>query len=188
LDLEGLTDEDLLERFLAGHEAAFALLVKRHEDRIFSLAWQMMGSRTDALDASQETFIAAFRKASSFRGDSAFGTWLYQVGINTCRDLLRKKKRLPVPHEELPEPPSPGPGPENAAALRVDLARALAGLPEDYRTAVSLHDLGGVPYGEIAAVTGVPVGTVKSRISRGRRLLAQRLEHPSPPVASKDVT
>jgi RNA polymerase sigma-70 factor (ECF subfamily) len=177
LEVERLSDEQLLDQFIAGRRACFDALVRRHEDRIFALALRMMGDRSEALDASQEIFLTLWRRASSFRGDSSFSTWLYRIGINTCHDLLRKRKRVPQPQEELPEPVDAGPDIEEGVAVRMDLARALAEIQSDYRDAVLMHDLGGVPYDEIARLTGVPVGTVKSRISRGRRALAAALEH-----------
>jgi RNA polymerase sigma-70 factor (ECF subfamily) len=179
-------DEDLLGLFLKGNEGAFAELMRRHEDRIFGLACRIVGDRADALDATQETFVSAFRQASSFRGQAAFSTWLYRIGINACRDLLRKKKRLPEPQEEILLPQTGVSSDADTVSLRVDLARALASLPEDYREAVLLHDVGGVPYEEIALLTSVAIGTVKSRISRGRRKLASLLEQPSTSQASKE--
>jgi RNA polymerase sigma-70 factor (ECF subfamily) len=190
-ELETLSDEDLLGRFVAGSEEAFSVLVRRHEDRLFALALRMTGERADAFDAVQDTFVHAFRRASSFRGESAFGTWLYRIGINTCKDLLRKRQRLPQPEEDLAEQSAgPGlePGIDDAVSRRIDVARALQALPPEYREAVALHDLTGAPYHEIAAITEVSIGTVKSRISRGRRRLAQLLEHPEAPATSKDVT
>ncbi|MGH2820296.1 MAG: sigma-70 family RNA polymerase sigma factor [Actinomycetota bacterium] len=191
MDPEGIRDEDLLARFLGGDERCFERLVRRHEDRIFSLCLKVTGERADALEAMQETFISLFRQASSFRGDSAFGTWLYRIGINACRDLLRRRKRLPVPEEDLLEVAGDALGRtetrlDESASLRIDLSRALARLPEEYREAVVLHDLGGAPYEVVARLTGAPVGTVKSRISRGRRLLAGYLEQRSEVQASKD--
>jgi RNA polymerase sigma-70 factor, ECF subfamily len=187
----GPTDEALLEVFLRGRESAFTELMRRHEDRIFALALKMTGNRADALDATQDTFILAFRQAGKFRGESAFGTWLYRIGINACRDALRKRKRLPEPEDELPEAADErygGPGVEEVVATRLDLKRALAELNYDYREAVCLHDLGGIPYEEIAALTGVSIGTVKSRISRGRKRLGELLEQQSLPQASKDMS
>jgi RNA polymerase sigma-70 factor, ECF subfamily len=188
LDLDSLGDEALLADFLGGSQAAYQTLMRRHEDRIFALAFRMTGDRSDALEATQDTFITAFRRAESFRGDSAFGTWLYRIGINACRDLLRKRKRLPEPMADPTESvhsTAGSPRMDDAVALRIDLARALAELPEEYREAVTLHDLGGIPYDEIAAIARVPIGTIKSRISRGRRLLAARLEQAPDPDASK---
>ena len=189
MDLERLSDEELLEEFSRGREIAYQTLMRRHEDRIFSLAFRMTGDRSDALEATQDTFISAFKQAHSFRGDASFGTWLYRIGINACRDLLRKRKRLPEPVADPAEQlgsTSADFDEIGAVAGRVDLSRALASLPEEYRRAVALHDLGGFPYEEIAAIARVPIGTVKSRISRGRRMLAQLLEQPPGHAASKE--
>ena len=184
------SDHDLLEAFLGGDNDAFSGLMERHEDRIFGLCLKMLHNRSDALEASQEIFITAFRRAASFRGDSAFGTWLYRIGINHCKDMLRKRKDLLLETDQLEiERVDPRQrGIDEATALRLDLSKALAGLPGDYREAVVMHDLGGVPYEEIAAITGVPVGTVKSRISRGRRQLARLMEHVEGMDTSKDQT
>ncbi|HZA39853.1 MAG TPA: sigma-70 family RNA polymerase sigma factor, partial [Actinomycetota bacterium] len=183
-----LSDEELLSRFLAGNEDAFTELMRRHEDRVFALAMRMTGNRADALDATQETFIQAFRKAARFRGDSAFGTWLWRIGINACNDVLRKRKRAPVPEEEPPEEQSVGDSTaiDESVVTRLELRDALAELSDDYREAVAMHDLGGIPYEEIAQLTGVSIGTVKSRISRGRKRLAHLLEQGSTPRTSKD--
>lgn len=186
---ERLSDEALLAEFLKGDDHAFSDLMRRHEDRIFGLAFRMTGSRPDALDATQEAFVAAFRQASTFRGDSAFATWLYRIAINACRDLLRKRTRQPTPEAE-PVPPhrdrDPQPLVDETVTLRLDVAQALAGISDEYREAVVMHDLGGIPYQEIARITGVSVGTVKSRISRGRRRLARLLEQPIRARASKE--
>jgi RNA polymerase sigma-70 factor (ECF subfamily) len=184
------SDHDLLDAFLGGDNDAFNGLMERHEDRIFGLCLKMLHNRSDALEASQEIFITAFRRASSFRGDSAFGTWLYRIGINHCKDMLRKRKDLLLETDQLEiERVDPRQrGIDEATALRLDLSKALAGLPDDYREAVVMHDLGGVPYEEIAAITEVPVGTVKSRISRGRRQLVRLMEHEEGMDTSKDQT
>lgn len=192
---EKRSDAALLEAWLSsGHEASFAELMRRHEQRIFSLACRMLGDRSEALDATQETFTTAFRKASSWRGEAAFGTWLYRIGVNTCNDLLRKRKG-----EVLADDPTSVSSPEDirqaasidlgdAVAVRLDVAQALAALAPEYRLAVTMHDLGGISYEEIARATDSPLGTVKSRISRGRRLLAELLEHRRPSQPSKDQT
>lgn len=177
------TDEVLLREFLAGQTDAFDTLMKRHEDRIFALASRMTGNRHDALDATQEAFISAFRNAHRFKGDSAFSTWLYRIAINACTDLLRRKKRQ-VPVEDV-EAGRPAGVHNDDVPLRIDLQRALAELTPDHREAVIMHDIGGYPYEDIAAITGVQLGTVKSRISRGRKKLAELLEHRGPPQTSK---
>jgi RNA polymerase sigma-70 factor (ECF subfamily) len=184
------SDEQLLEAFVSGERAAFEELVRRHEDRLFGLALRMTGNRTDALDATQDAFVAAFRRARSFRGDAAFGTWLYRIAINATQDVLRKRGRVVLSATEESEAPAAAGTDrvEDAVVARLDIARALAALPEEYREAVVMHDLGGVPYEEIAQLTGVPMGTVKSRISRGRRQLAGLLEHRDAPEPSKKTS
>jgi RNA polymerase sigma-70 factor (ECF subfamily) len=181
-----LSDEALLQNFIAGDAECFDALMRRHEDRIFALASRMTGNRHDALDATQDAFIAAFRNAKKFKGNAAFSTWLYRIAINSCTDLLRRKKRL-VPTEEI-EVPNPGHVLDHGVSLRVDLERALDQLTPHHREAVMLHDVGGFPYEDIAAVTGVELGTVKSRISRGRRKLAVLLEQPGGREPSKETT
>lgn len=183
-----LSDAALLARWLKGDERAFTELMRRHEDRIFALGLKMLGERADALEATQETFITAFRQAHTFRGESAFGTWLYRVGINTCRDLLRKRARTPVPDEAAVEALQTTTirAVDEVASVRLDVRRALEELPEEYRIAVVMHDLGQIPYEEVARITGSPIGTVKSRISRGRKMLAATLEHPGGARSSKE--
>ncbi|MDQ4144510.1 MAG: sigma-70 family RNA polymerase sigma factor [Actinomycetota bacterium] len=187
MNLEDLSDEALLQEVLSGDHSAYSVLMRRHEDRIFGLALRMTGDRADALDATQDAFISAFRQAAKFRGESSFGTWLYRIAINATRDLLRKKRRLPEP---MADPSDRADGAErrmeDAVGDRLDLGRALHDVPEEYREAVMLHDLGGIPYEEIARLADVPIGTVKSRISRGRRLLAKALEQAAETEASKE--
>lgn len=181
-------DEELLERFLGGDQAAFAELMGRHEDRIFALALRITGNRGDALDATQEAFISAFKKARGFRGESAFSTWLYRIAVNACNDLLRKKKPTTSVDEARIEERAAGHDVASAAVARIDVQRALAALPAEYRDAVALHDLAGLPYDEIARITGAQLGTVKSRISRGRRRLAELLEQRDDLTPSKEMT
>jgi len=181
-------DNDLLDSFVGGDNDAFSVLMARHEEKIFALSLRMLRNRSDALEATQEIFITAFRRAGSFRGDSAFGTWLYRIGINHCKDALRRRKDILLERDS-PEFESRHQGVprlDETASLRLDLASALAQLSDDYRNAVVMHDLGGIPYEDIAASAGVPIGTVKSRISRGRRQLARLLEQAEAPDPSKD--
>ncbi|MFN2526311.1 MAG: RNA polymerase sigma factor [Actinomycetota bacterium] len=188
-DLGELSDEGLLERVAEGDQAAFTILVQRHEDKIFTLAHRVLGDRGDALDATQETLLTVFRQASTFRGESAFSTWLYRIGMNTSRDLLRKRKRWQREGDDLGEIDPPGPSRvDEQATQRIDLARALEQLSDDYREAVLLHDVAGVPYEQIARITQTNIGTVKSRISRGRRKLADLVEPSTSSSSSKDVT
>jgi RNA polymerase sigma-70 factor (ECF subfamily) len=181
---EGRTDEELLASFLRGDEASFGELMGRHEQKVFAVALKITGSRADALDATQDAFVTAFRRADTFRGEAAFGTWLFRIAINAAKDVVRKRK----PTEELPEDGGGvvGGRVDDAVALRMDLSAALRDLPDEYREAVVMHDLGGIPYEQIAEDTGVRIGTVKSRISRGRRRLAELMEPGTGAASSKE--
>jgi RNA polymerase sigma-70 factor (ECF subfamily) len=186
---ENASDADLLTLAASGNGEAFGILMRRHEDRMFALALQMLGNRSDALDATQDAFISAFRRAGSYRGDAAVGTWLYRVGINACKDFLRKKKRWSAQGdvEETIDRRATGPGLDERVATRMEIQAALEQLSDEYREPLVMHDLGGIPYEEIASLTGTAIGTVKSRISRGRRKLAQFLEPEHPDASSKEV-
>ncbi len=172
-------DEDLVRRFLSGDRAAFSILVERHERRVYNLALRMTGKEEDARDAAQEAFLTALRKLSSFRGEAAFTTWLHRVTVNACYDLLRKRQRQPMLERggEDDPPHSDPPAPDHAddAALSIDVQRALLEVPEDFRVVMILHDVQDLPQEEVAAILRIPVGTVKSRLHRGRIALAKAL-------------
>jgi RNA polymerase sigma-70 factor (ECF subfamily) len=175
------TDEDLVRSYLAGDPSAFEELVRRHERRTYNLALRVLGREEDARDATQDAFLTALRKLGSFRGDAAFTTWLHRVTVNACYDMLRKRARQPllrVVGEE--EEPSPEPGPPvgdhaDAVAGETDVARALARVPLEFRAVLVLHDLQDHAYEDVARILDVPVGTVKSRLHRGRIALAREL-------------
>lgn len=178
------TDAALVARYLAGDVAAFETLMRAHEDRVFAVCLRMLRDREAALDATQETFVTVFRKADRFAGRSAFSTWLYRVAVNTCYDQTRRSRRHSA--ETLPEgndPPDTSAGDEfESVELRPDLEAALAALPDEFRAAVVLADVQGLGLATVAEALDVPVGTVKSRVFRGRRLLAEmlgNLQHPS---------
>ena len=177
---EGVRDEDLVRRFLSGDRAAFAALVERHERRVYNLALRMTGREEDARDATQDAFLTVLRKLSSFRGESAFTTWLHRVTVNACYDLLRKRQRQPLLEragaEDRPatEPP-PVPDHADASDLSIDVQRALLEVPQHFRVVMILHDVRDLPQEEVAQILGVPVGTVKSRLHRGRIALARAL-------------
>lgn len=190
---EQTSDEDLVRRYLSGDRGAFAALVGRHERRMYNLALRMTGREEDARDATQEAFLNALRKLSSFRGESRFTTWMHRITVNTCYDLLRKRQREPVfdlDEDEAPRVPVPS-APDHAddAIASVDVQRALLQVPEDFRAAMILHDIQDLPHDEVASILGVPVGTVKSRLHRGRLILARALrgerERPGPPGPSE---
>jgi RNA polymerase sigma-70 factor (ECF subfamily) len=140
----------------------------------------MLGNREDALDATQEALIAVARGIGRFDGRSAFTTWLYRVATNAARDEGRRVARRPRPVEAPPERTVDA-SPEDAVGARIDIDAALAALPEEFRVAVVLRDLCDLDYAEIADVLGVPAGTVRSRIARGRAGLVDALgnrDHP----------
>jgi RNA polymerase sigma-70 factor (ECF subfamily) len=168
---------ELLARVVSGDHDAFESVMRSHEDRVFSVCLRILGNRELALDATQDTFLTVFRKAGQFQGNSAVGTWIYRIAVNTCYDQMRRAKRRPA--ESLPEHVDPSdPSAEEAlesAALRPEIATALAGLPAEFRSAVILSDLEGLSLPEVAEILDVPLGTVKSRLFRARRLLAAHL-------------
>jgi RNA polymerase sigma-70 factor (ECF subfamily) len=170
-------DATLVERYLGGDPAAFEELMSAHEDRVFAVCLRMLRDREAALDATQETFITVFRKADRFAGRSAFSTWLYRVAINTCYDQARRSRRHAA--EPLPETNDPADATSEdafrAVELRPDLDKALASLPGEFRSAVILSDVQGLALQTVSEILEVPIGTVKSRVFRGRRILAETL-------------
>lgn len=177
MSTRGDADTALIERYLRGDVDAFNDLMRAHEDRVFAVCLRMLRDREAALDATQETFVTVFRKVDRFAGHSAFSTWLYRVAVNTCYDQARRSGRRAT--EPLPEGNDPADDHAQAALesaeLRPDLEAALAGLPAEFRSAVVLCDAEGLSLQTVAEILGVPVGTVKSRVFRGRRLLAEVL-------------
>lgn len=183
----GPGDAELVARARGGDRAAFDQLVLRHQDRVYTMAYRMLGNRDEALDAAQEIFLAAYRSLGAFESKARFSTWLYRVTVNRCRDELRKRgtvkhtrpASLEGPGNHAFDPPAPvAADPASAAETRERdeaVARAIASLPEETRAAVVLRDVQGLAYEEIAEVLGVPAGTVRSRIFRGRAQLRAAL-------------
>jgi RNA polymerase sigma-70 factor (ECF subfamily) len=176
-------DDALVRRAQRGDRYAFELLVEHHEQRMYTLAARVVGSRDDAADAVQEALVRAWLALPKFRGDARFSTWLYRIVVNAAHDVRTKRREQAV--EEPPEPVDPR---DRFAAqeLSGELQRALNELDESYRVAVVLYDVLGCSYAEIAEMTGVPEGTVKSRIFRGRTELAERLGTAVERTESKD--
>ncbi len=172
-------DAALLAAHVAGDPNAFATLVHRHQNRLWAVALRMMRNPHDAADALQDAYLAAFRRADGFRGESQVSTWLHRIVVNACLDRLRKQQRL---RSEQPLPADPdrtaelvaeaAPDPVEQQELHDHLASALAELNDDQRAARVLVDVEGYPVEEAAALLGVPAGTVKSRCARGRARLA----------------
>jgi len=174
---EGPSDGQLIDRFLTGDTAAFTALVHRHERRVYNLAYRMLGREEDARDATQDAFLSALRKLSSFRGQAAFTTWMHRVTVNACYDILRRRQREPLPGEPRDEAATTpvGPDPGSAVSIAIDVQRALLGVPEEFRAVLVLHDAMDMAYEDVAEALGIPVGTVKSRLHRGRVMLARLL-------------
>jgi RNA polymerase sigma-70 factor, ECF subfamily len=172
----GVADEALARRAADGNDDAFAELVRRHERRVYSIALRMTGREEDARDAAQDAFVSAYRKLASFRGDSAFTTWLHRVTVNATYDLLRKRSRAPEPVADVPEPvTSTVDDPAARVAQALDVQGALGLVPEEYRAVLVLRDMEDLPIDEVAAILGLPVGTVKSRCHRARVALGKIL-------------
>jgi RNA polymerase sigma-70 factor, ECF subfamily len=179
-------------RFRAGDSAAFEELVRRSEGEIYRLALRLLGNRDDALDATQETYLRAFRGLSAFRGEAAFRTWLTSIAINVCRSrqgsaTSRAARRSVSIDERDPENDDPRgpeladvrPDPERVAhggELSAALERALETLPPDQREILLLREMQGLEYDELARTLSCAVGTVKSRLSRARAALRAALE------------
>jgi RNA polymerase sigma-70 factor (ECF subfamily) len=167
------TDHELVRSFVTRDDAgALEELIRRHQGRVYGLAYRILGNRADAADATQEVFILLLRKLRSFRQEAAFTTWLHRLTVNACYDLSRKRSRAPQPVEEVEVTQA---DPIAAAEARVALEAIMRDLSVEHRTALVLREIYGLSYDEIASATGVAVGTVKSRIARGRAALAERL-------------
>jgi RNA polymerase sigma-70 factor (ECF subfamily) len=184
------TDEELVRRFRDGSADSFELLVQRHGGRVYNLCLRILGDPDEAADASQDTFLAVLRKLGTFRGDSAFTTWLHRVAVNACYDSLRGKRRRPLlqivrdEDDERSETSLPAPDHADQVVFDVDVARALLEVPEEFRVVLVMAEVQDLPYEEIARVLEIPVGTVKSRVFRGRAALGRALgtsrREPSP--------
>lgn len=172
-------DRALLADHLAGDPAAFGLLVRRHQDRLWAVAVRTLGNPDDAADAVQNALISAYRNAGSYRGDAAVTTWLHRIVVNACLDLVRRRKVReadPLPEDESRHPADP----HDAIGARdtaMAVEQALATLPVEQRAALVLVDIQGYPVEDAARMLDCAVGTVKSRCARGRAKLLPLLAH-----------
>ena len=181
---EQIRDLGLVERVQAGELDAFNRLVELYQDYLFGVAYRILADRDHAADAVQDAFLHAYRRLEGYRGGS-FRSWLTRIGVNACMDLLRARRRRPSqPFPDLEddswEPRAPADQEPEARSARAARARALSDalqrITHDQRAAIVLYDVEGYDYEEIAAITGVSLGTVKSRIHRGRLALRALLE------------
>lgn len=169
-------DDTLVRRARQGDRAALEQLLRGQYDRIYAVCRRMTGNDDDAADAGQEAMIAVARGLGSFDGRSQFSTWVYRIAVNASIDELRRRSRRPtVGLDELSvADPAPGSDPEATADV-VDVDAALRRLAPDFRAVLVLRELCGLDYAEIAEILGLPPGTVRSRISRGRAALVRLL-------------
>lgn len=181
------SDEELVELHRYGDEAAFPVLYERFEGMVYGLALRMSADPEEAADCTQETFLRVHRYLGSFGGRSSLKTWIFRIAINCCRSRLKRRSRkrrvfVTGADERIDSFQDRRRDPEQKALER-DLARRVEGLLAElrphYREAVVLRDLQGLSYREIAAVLRVRVGTVRSRIARGRESLRQLMERSS---------
>ena len=172
----------------AGDADAFQPIVLRNQKRIYNLALRMLRDPAEAEDLTQEAFVAAFEQIGSFRGESAFSTWLYRIAVRRALNRIRDMGRRPLAHassiDDPPpdgspplDPPDPSPGPDvihERRETRVALERGLLELSADFRMVLILREMQGLSYEEIAEIVGVEAGTVKSRLHRARLALAEQ--------------
>lgn len=185
-----MSESEYIKRCQEGDQEAFGQLVTMYENKILNYCYRMLGDRTDAEDATQDVFVKLYRFIGSFTGQSAFSTWLYKIASNVCLDFLRKNKRHTVDTVSLHQQNAEGEEfllniedkgrtPYESAQMNEAqraLFAALSQLNEEQRKVVVLRDVEGLSYEEIAAVTGLAAGTVKSRINRARQALKKLLE------------
>ena len=185
---ENATDNELIERIKNGDKAACDLLVLKYQQRIINLVSRFVRNHSDALDVTQETFIKAYRALPNFRGDSAFYTWLYRIAVNTAKNHLAVQARRPAESEHdiaeieqiegnsaLKEHATP----ENLLQkdeLQATIIRTIENLPDDLRSAITLREVEGLSYEEIATVMECPIGTVRSRIFRAREAIDREVK------------
>jgi RNA polymerase sigma-70 factor (ECF subfamily) len=180
------SDETVVELVKGGDTEAFGLLVRKYQDRVYSITLNYVHSVEEAADLAQETFVKAYSALHRFQGTSAFYTWLYRIAINTAIDHLRKRPGVRVDSLEderlrdtgFEPAASRSSDPALALALkeqRLALRKAIASLSVKLRTALILHDVEGLSQEEVAGILDCPVGTVKSRVSRARGELRSML-------------
>jgi RNA polymerase sigma-70 factor (ECF subfamily) len=180
-------EQALIERCQAGELAAFEPLVEKYRQRVWRLAYQVLRDREEAWDVAQEAFIRAYQSLGSFRGQSAFYTWLFRIVVNLATDRVRQRaaRGRAFGSESVPEaewdgalPADASARPDEEAARREEqrrIARSLDALPPNFRTIIMLSDVEGLSYREIAEVLSIPMGTVMSRLHNARKRLRQLL-------------
>ncbi|GAC28055.1 RNA polymerase sigma factor RpoE [Brumicola pallidula] len=180
---EQKTDQELVEQVQKGNKNAFNLLVIRHQNKVMNIVSRYVKNSGDVADVTQEAFIKAYRALPNFRGESAFYTWLYRIAVNSAKNYLTSQGRKPpasdvdaseADYYDGSDALKENNSPERALLsdeLQQKLFTAIDVLPEDLRSAITLREIEGLSYEEIAAVMECPVGTVRSRIFRAREAI-----------------
>lgn len=174
-----MNERELIARLQKRDEAAFEELIRQYEKKVYTLCFRMCGNSEDAEEAAQDAFLALWRGIDRFRQESSLSTWIYRLATNACIDTLRRRKKqsgsVSLDDEELfvdavDTSPQPQETVEHREAQKL-LQKGLSALPEEYRKVLILREIEGLSYTEIAESASIELGTVKSRISRGRSLL-----------------
>lgn len=168
------SDAELARRAQAGSASAFEALARRYQDRVYNMCYRMLHNHADALDVTQSAFLRALQALPRFEARSSFYTWLFRIAVNLTISHRRRPRLAQFDDTMRTEPRTMDTAPALALErqeLSARLQRALAGLEEDFRVAVLLRDVEGLDYETIGQIVGAPVGTVKSRIHRGRESL-----------------
>ncbi|MFP2768762.1 RNA polymerase sigma factor RpoE [Oceanisphaera sp. KMM 10153] len=185
---DNLTDQQLVERVQRGDKNAYNLLVKKYQYKVANLVSRYVSNPGDVPDVTQEAFIKAYRALPGFRGESAFFTWLYRIAVNTAKNYLVAQRRRPPGSDvdiEDAEYYGGGEGLKDQASpehlilseeIRRSVFETIEALPEDLKTAITLRELEGMSYEDIAKVMDCPVGTVRSRIFRAREAIDKRVQ------------
>ena len=179
----GITETDAIDKAKGGDTASFEALYNLHKRRVYSLCLRMTGNTAEAEDLTQEAFLQLYRKIATFRGESAFSTWLHRLAVNVVLMHLRKKGLPQVSLEESLEPQEEGPKRElgiadpvlSGSIDRVNLERAIENLPPGYRVIFVLHDIEGYEHNEIADLMGCSIGNSKSQLHKARMRLRELL-------------
>lgn len=178
-----IDEHELVKRARSGDPDAFEQLMTAHESRMYAVSLRMCGNREDAQDCLQEAMIRIYKALANFKAQSSFATWAYRITMNTCLDELRRRKvrtstSLDTMLESGWSPSDEDDTPEHhtlRSEQRMMLEKSIASLPDDMRAAIVLRDIQGFSYEEIAKILDINVGTIKSRISRGREKLRDDL-------------
>jgi RNA polymerase sigma-70 factor (ECF subfamily) len=190
-----IQERRLIRRLRRGDQRAFTTIVRTYQQRVFNIVFRFLGNREEAEDVAQDVFVTVYQNAERFRGDSKFSTWLYRVTVNHCKNRLKYLKRRgrhmgrpldeiaehlvaqgsgetqPVFHAAIPRPDDLAQGRQLEALIQREMAK----MDEDHRLLVVLRDIQGLSYQEMAEVTGLNVGTIKSRLHRARLALKEAL-------------